>query len=67
MGSPDNRRKADDSCQALRAGRSLSKLHRDKQLVRFSCAARKGGGRDAAHWGIDLERGGICDIVSRKI
>jgi hypothetical protein len=35
MGSPDNRRKADDSCRALCVGRSLSKFLRDKQLVRF--------------------------------
>ena len=43
MGSPDNRRKADDSCRALCVGRSMSELLHDKQLVRFSCAARKGG------------------------
>src|SRR5437879_12973225 len=33
MGSPDNRRKADDSYQALCVGRSMSALLHPKQLV----------------------------------
>src|SRR6266702_5934134 len=33
MGSPDNRREADDSCQALCVGRSMSELLHCTQLV----------------------------------
>jgi hypothetical protein len=32
-GSPDNRRKADDSCQALCVGGSVSSFFHDRQLV----------------------------------
>jgi len=40
MGSPNNRRKADDSCQALSASvGACQKLLRGRQLVWTRCAA----------------------------
>src|SRR5215813_4406577 len=41
MGSPDNRRKADDSCQALRVGGSMFSVLHDKHCVRRHALLRK--------------------------
>ena len=64
MGSPDNRRKADNSCRALCAGRSMFELLRDKQLVRSRALLEKAargkialrGVLSPARERIDLER-----------
>src|SRR6185437_15712802 len=62
MGSPDNRRKADDSCRALCVGRIVSDFLRDKQLVRCCALLEK-----AAHEGRIASRGVLSPAHERSV
>jgi len=61
MGSPDNRRKADDSCQALRVGRSMSDFLHDKHWVRSHALPQKSAPR------LKLRHGGLGPARERLL